>query len=235
MTCLDSHRLRFVKLAERLAPGRDRVEVIANGWFDVLAGLYSEPHRHYHSGRHIANLLGRLDALVPNSAPHLDRLLEAEVAIWFHDAVYEIGSKRNEETSALLARAFLFSLGATDDGPTNGNRAGALPEAVNEAILATKHTGGDLSGNAARVMVDLDMAGFADPWDDFEENNRRIRLEYAAASDDAYRAGRVAFLAQLLTRPIYRVLTELETPARANIERHMRDLMRGRLGSQRWR
>lgn len=213
---------RFEQFVIKLGTGRAD---LAPGWFGVLEALYSEPHRRYHSLRHIANLLERLDQLVPYSSRGLDRLLEAETAIWFHDAIYVVGSKTNEEASALLARAFLFSVGATDDGPTTGNRVGAFPDAVNEAIMATKHDGRQLNGNGARVMVDLDLAGLADPWEDFDENNQRIREEYAAVPEDVYRTHRAAFLANLLTRPIFHVLTQLEAPARANINRHLLDLL----------
>lgn len=210
---------RFVGLVRRLSGhGRDYV---ASGWFDVLRGLYSEPHRKYHGIAHIDNLLDRLDALRPFSAPHLDRLLEAEVAIWFHDAVYVVGSKVNEETSALLARSFMFSIGCTDTVGGLGGRPGSALDIVQDAIMATKHDGRELANNAARVMVDLDLAGFADPWDRFEENNARIREEYAAVPDEQYRWGRIAFLSNLLNRRIFHVLTDLEQPARENIHRHI--------------
>jgi predicted metal-dependent HD superfamily phosphohydrolase len=219
-------RDRFVALA-RVLSGDDGVDDVAAGWFVVLDGLYRQSHRHYHGMGHIDNLLTRLDGLRPCSAPFLDRLPEAECAVWFHDAVYAVGSKTNEETSALLARAFLFSIGATDTVGTAGGRPGSVLDTVNGAIMATKHDGKNVENNAARVMVDLDLAGFADPWDEFEENNRRIREEYAAVPEDAYRWGRIAFLASLLGRRIYSVLTELEAPARENIKRHARDLATG--------
>lgn len=220
-----NYRERFIRLVRELTdPASREHDAVASGWFDVLHGLYSQPHRHYHGFHHITNLLARLDALVPFAGPGLDRLLEAEVAIWFHDAVYVVGSKTNEEASALLARAFLFSIGATDNGPGAAGLVGNILDAVNEAIMATKHDGRDLKGNAARVMVDLDLAGFADSWDDFDENNRRIRREYAEVSDEAYCWGRTAFLAGLLSRRIYTVTTELESAARANIKRHIREL-----------
>jgi predicted metal-dependent HD superfamily phosphohydrolase len=217
-------RQRFIDLVCRLTGKPQRV-LIGGGWFEILFGLYNEPHRRYHDLGHITNLLARLDRLTPYSRPGLDRMLETEIAIWFHDAVYEVGSARNEESSALLARAFLFSLDAVDDGPTNGNKAGALLDAVNEAILATKHDGRQISGNGTRLMIDLDLAHFADPWATFDESNKRIREEYAAVNEDAYRYGRTAFLTQLMSRPIYHVLTELEEPARENLRKHVKELV----------
>lgn len=214
---------RFLDLALKLsAPGVEQplIEQRAGGWYEVLASLYYETHRAYHSMSHIANLLSRLDALTEGSRPGLDRLLETEVAIWFHDAVYLVGSPTNEEASALLARGYLFSIGANRLEPERPS----IIDKVQAAIMATKHGGGELDGNAARLMVDLDLAGFADPWDVFEDNNCRIRAEYAMYNDDQYCWGRTKFLAGLVSKPIFHILTEFEAPARANIARHVREL-----------
>ena len=88
---------RFDGFLARLGTGR---RDLGAAWRRLLFQLYSEPHRHYHSVRHIMNLLDRLDALRPFSEgtafrPGLDRLLETECAIWFHDAIYIIGSPHN--------------------------------------------------------------------------------------------------------------------------------------------
>lgn len=218
---VDKLRDRFVALVDRLAPKQPSSRTMAIGWFGVLAGLYMEPHRNYHGLRHIEYLLGRLDQLDPK-APGMDRLLEAEVAIWFHDAIYVIGATDNEEASALLARAFLFSIQAQH---AERDRT-PFVDKVEAAIMATKHDGRAPDGNAARVMVDLDLSGFARQWEEFEEDNHRIRAEYAAVPWGVYRLGRMSFLAKLLLRPaIFHVLTELEVPARVNIERHIGDLV----------
>ena len=218
--------IKFDELVTKLAPGKTQRDGLSVSWSGMLWALYSEPHRHYHGVRHIANLLERLDALRPFSEgerfrPGMDRVLETEVAIWFHDAIYVVGDPRNEERSAAFCRSFLVSIEALELDTAN------FPGNVNEAILATKHDGTGSAHNAARLMVDLDLAGFADPWDDFEENNRRIAAEYAAVPPEAYRWGRIKFLAGLLgPRPLYSILTELEAPARANIERHIAELAR---------
>src|SRR5512138_1006779 len=99
-------RARFLGMAAKLETRSVSAHAVASGYFDVLDALYAEPHRKYHGMHHIENLLQRLDMLTPFSRPGFDRFLEAEVAIWFHDAVYDIRSKQNEETSALLARGF---------------------------------------------------------------------------------------------------------------------------------
>lgn len=153
--------------------------------------------------------------------------LVVETAIYFHDAVYNVASPPgwNEKCSAELARSFLYSLGY-HTYPSGYE----FIQKVEGAILATVHDGAPTSSPSTKLMLDLDLAGFADAWELFEVNNKAIRQEYASVSDQAYKWGRLKFLAGLAARPaIFYVLTELESPARRNIERHMGDLLADRL------
>ena len=151
-----------------------------------------------------------------------------EVAIWFHDAVYKVGvsSGYNERASQQMTSVFLTSLSINEDV------ANRVTQPVLSAIDATMHDDRDLGGSftrepqiASMLMVDLDLAGFADPWETFQENNARIRQEYSRYSDDEYRWGRVKFLTDLMGKRIYHLLAELEAPAKANIKRHVAELL----------
>src|ERR1051325_7755552 len=67
--------------------------------FDELAARYNEPHRAYHTLAHIADCLDQFEA-----AKHLaEEPLAVELAIWFHDAVYDSRASANEERSVDLA------------------------------------------------------------------------------------------------------------------------------------
>src|SRR5262245_66185655 len=56
-----------------------------NAWFEALAERYAEPHRYYHTSRHIAECLAEVDHV-----RHLARdPVAVELALWFHDAIYE--------------------------------------------------------------------------------------------------------------------------------------------------
>jgi predicted metal-dependent HD superfamily phosphohydrolase len=214
----------FYNLVESISPAKGGR--LVHGWFEVLLGLYAEPHRKYHTIHHITSLLKRINALEPFSygdsyRPGLDRFKETELAIWFHDAIYKIGAKDNEEESGRLCRSFLYSIGAENiDGGGFGKR-------VIEAIGATKHDGKPLYGNAARLMVDLDLAHFADHWNQFEATNKLVRKEYKDVPEDTYRWGRIGILSKMLTRPIYHILKNLEEPARRNLSQHIKDLVEG--------
>src|SRR6185369_8345285 len=71
------------------------------GLFDALVAAYREPHRHYHTVQHLAECLAQLE-------PALDlaeQAGEVELALWFHDAVYELTRRDNEARSAEWAAA----------------------------------------------------------------------------------------------------------------------------------
>ena len=83
----------------------------ANGkpdpWYETLTHRYSEPHRHYHTRRHIADCLAEFDVVRFNAS----RPEAVEFALWFHDAVYNPKATDNEEQSAALAKVFLEAAG----------------------------------------------------------------------------------------------------------------------------
>ena len=76
--------------------------------FRQIEVLYGEAHRHYHDQTHIVHCLRQFDlagAIIPNPDA-------VEMALWFHDAIYEVPdgpSPDNERRSAelfLIAAAF---------------------------------------------------------------------------------------------------------------------------------
>src|SRR5436190_16079278 len=98
----------------------------AESVFNDLYARYTGPDRHYHDISHIAASLIELDGV-----RHLAGDPAAiEVAIWFHDCIYDGRRLDNEERSAAVARESLEQMGASDE----------LIEAVCQLILATKHT-----------------------------------------------------------------------------------------------
>jgi predicted metal-dependent HD superfamily phosphohydrolase len=204
ITTSTSETERFVALWHRCVdspPAPNGAAVYAE-----LCDHYEQPHRRYHNLEHIRDCLSRVDEI----AELLCDRDAVEFALWFHDAVYEIGAATNEWKSAelFLARAE----GAT---PLFRRRVCGL-------ILATRHAGRVL-GNDRRYVVDIDLCGFGAPWGEFVENGRRLREESAAISDAQYASGQVRFLRRLQDRT--RLYTtdyfhdRFEAKARANIAR----------------
>lgn len=67
-----------------------------DGAIDALLAEYEAAHRHYHNLNHVLDCLELLDR-----HRHLaKRPAEVELAIWFHDAVYDTRRDDNEAASA---------------------------------------------------------------------------------------------------------------------------------------
>ncbi|MHC4378257.1 MAG: HD domain-containing protein, partial [Planctomycetota bacterium] len=96
---------RLAQILERLGAAP------APGLFVTLAELYGAPDRHYHSGTHVAECLRALDA----HRELAERPDEVELAIWFHDAIYDSRRGDNAEASARLAGERLEPLGVPGD------------------------------------------------------------------------------------------------------------------------
>jgi predicted metal-dependent HD superfamily phosphohydrolase len=168
--------------------------------------------RHSHSAAHVADCLGHVAALHDVA----ERPAEIEVAIWFHDAVYDTHRADNEERSAAWARRILAGAGAD----------AAVSERIERLILATKtHEPHDRD---AELFIDIDLSILGAPPDMFACYDADIRREYHWVPVDTYRAGRARILQQFLDRPvIFRTLHfhhHLEPQARTNLKRAIRAL-----------
>ena len=177
-------------------------------YFTELETRYSEPHRAYHNLAHVADCLEEFEPV-----KHLARdPLAVEMAIWYHDAVYDPRAKDNEERSAKLATRV-------------GNKI-SLPSPLNQRvknlILATKKHDASLDPDAA-VLVDVDLSILGRGPRRFDEYENQIRQEYGWVSDEAFAAGRKAVLDSFLTRPvIYSTeifMNKYEQQARENLKR----------------
>ncbi|HVU02917.1 MAG TPA: hypothetical protein VHE30_14255 [Polyangiaceae bacterium] len=181
--------------------------------FRELTARYGEPHRHYHTLAHIDACLAWLDWFSGSA----ERSEEVELALWFHDAVYDLLSSVNEARSAALARERLAALGVRSDAI---GRVAAHIEATATHFAAP--------GDSA-LLVDLDLTILAARANDFDSFERKIRSEYAHVSEATYRAARRRVLEGFLSRvEIYKVAplrAELESAARANLERRIGELL----------
>ncbi len=199
---------RWARLWENLGAEGDPEPV-----YRLLADRYSERHRAYHTLNHVSQCLDEFDA-----ARHLaEQPNQVEMALWFHDAIYDPQAKDNEQRSAELSRRVAKEAG--------------LPEAfgreVTDLILATQHHEAS-KGTDARLLVDIDLSILGRPKDAFDEYETNIRREYHFVPRDRYRSARSAILRSFLDRPaIYSTdifQQRYESQARANLKRSLSDL-----------
>ncbi|MFO1298633.1 MAG: N-methyl-D-aspartate receptor NMDAR2C subunit [Rubrivivax sp.] len=174
----------------------------------ALVRRYAEPHRAYHTLQHLDECLAAFEP-VRHLAEHA---AEVEMALWFHDAVYDLQRHDNEEASAEWARSALLAAGAS---PQAGARVAAL-------VLATKHQAPPRGADETMLIdIDLGILGASEPR--FAEYERQIRAEYASVPEAQFRERRRRILRAFLERPrIYGTAhfhELLEARARRNLER----------------
>jgi predicted metal-dependent HD superfamily phosphohydrolase len=184
-----------------------------DGLFGVLIDRYSEPHRKYHTLQHLDECFARLD----EARGFTERIHEVELALWFHDAVYEVRRQDNEDQSASWAHVAAERAGLPD----------AVAERVRSLILATKHNAEPTSRDAA-LLVDVDLAILGAASGRFDEYERQVREEYSWVPGFLFRRKRREILEGFLARPhVYHTdhfLTCYEAPARANLVRSIERL-----------
>lgn len=154
--------------------------------FDALRAAYDEPHRAYHTGAHVAACLGLLDD--PAVRALAARPDEVEMALWFHDAVYDTRAFDNEERSAALAEEHLVRAGV----------AGEVALRVASHVRATKdHVA---TSPDAQLVLDIDLSILGEDPAVFARFEQDIRREYAWVDEAAYVAGRAAVLRRFAER-----------------------------------
>jgi predicted metal-dependent HD superfamily phosphohydrolase len=173
---------------------------------DAVLARYAEPHRRYHTLQHLGECLAWFERV--RQAP--DRPAEVEMALWFHDAIYDLGSPTNEARSADWAHAALRDAGVAAEPALR----------VRALILATQHSALP-HGRDEQVLVDIDLSILGAPAPRFAEYEQQIREEYAHVPDLLFRLKRRDVLEGFLARPeIYATPVlhhELEAQARANL------------------
>jgi predicted metal-dependent HD superfamily phosphohydrolase len=199
---------RFPALWARCLAGEPAV---AETVFVRLIELYGEPHRHYHTLNHIQHCLSQFDQAAALMA---DRDA-VEMALWFHDAIYQPGSMDNEWRSAELFREW-----------SEGLAAPAFQQRVHDLVLATTHR--ESQQGDAGFTVDIDLSGFGMPWEECERDGFLIRAEFPAMTDDEYYPGHLRFLRSLQNRNTF-FFTEFfqqryESAAQANLARIIAEL-----------
>jgi len=173
---------RFRGLLQRLGASGSVDELLA-----ALDRAWGESHRAYHTGEHLMACLALLDEF----REYANEPDEVEIALWFHDAIYDTTATDNEERSAAWAETALRSFGV----------ASARIERIAAMIRATRDHVVPPSVPDAALLIDIDLSILGSSPDEFDRYDRAIRQEYAWVDEDMWRAGRAAVLRRFLDRP----------------------------------
>jgi len=186
---------------------------------DVATGLlvrWREPHRRHHGERHLREVLYAIALLAEEG----DDTEAAELAAWFHDAVYA-GQPDDEERSAALARA---ELGAAELDPR-------LVDEVERLVLLTRTHDPAPDDRSGALLCDADLSVLGADATRYADYVAAVRAEYAHVDDAGWRTGRADVLRRLLAfDPLFRTQAgraRWESAARANLTAELDALSAG--------
>jgi predicted metal-dependent HD superfamily phosphohydrolase len=158
---------------------------VAAAGSDLLA-RWREPHRRYHSTRHLAEMFWALADLTDAGELSDREAGLARVAAWLHDAAYDPAAPPgvNETASAALAEQLLGQLQLDE----------ASIRTVVELVRMTAEHAVSRDSRLDRAFHDADLWILSAPAERFDEYCRQVREEYASVPDERYAAARSAIL-----------------------------------------
>lgn len=203
----------------------------------------------YHNKNHVADLLCRAnellkgdrfafinkDEIILKEIKHkllndkvLNMPLSLFIAIVFHDIVYDVSFKENEENSA----SKMYSYVCENMKTIMYERQYEIDLAY-EMILSTKEHSIPKRLNISEyekllfsLMLDVDMFTFAKDYKEFKRESKLIEKEYRLIySEFEFNFGRKKFLKSMLDRKIYllKELSQFENQAKNNIKRFIEE------------
>ena len=183
-----------------------------------LITRYCEPHRRYHTTKHLLDVLTMIDQLADDHD-----LFLVQLAAWYHDAVYAIpaGQVSNEEASARLALRELSLVGLEQE---DLNQIARLVRLTETHLPGPRDPEGEL-------LCDADLSILASDPAQYAAYAAAVRAEYAQVPEEQFLAGRLAVLSELVDREIFRTSKgrPLSDAARANLAAEI-DAISERLG-----
>ncbi len=178
----------------------DKAESNAAQGHEVFANLcthYGEPKRRYPTLQHLLECLKHFE----QSAGLARHPAEVEIALWFHDAIYELERHDNELASANWAKDELLKAAVDIQ----------VVERVVMLILATRHSASPAAGDEA-LLVDIDLSILGASTERFREYEQQIRQEYGFVPEPVFVEKRTQILRSFLERPrIYSTAHFFET------------------------
>ena len=156
--------------------------------FHLLFNAYTESQRYYHTIQHIVECLD----LFHQIKEQLNDTIAIELAIWFHDVIYDPKAIDNEEQSAELMQKSCSNLLASDQ-----------IQKVYDWIIATKKHQA-LTDQDLNYLLDIDLAILGNSTARFAEYEQQIQQEYTWVESDLYKLKRAEVLQYFYQmQPIY--------------------------------
>ncbi len=194
---------QFVELALKYSSNSNLIQQL----WQELTGYYEGKDRHYHNLAHIQSLL-------QHTFEHRSLIDDFDgfcFAVFYHDSIYNVKKKDNEEKSAQLAHECLLKLNCNEK--TIARCTQLISASKNHALSEDEDT---------RLFLDFDLSMLGACRKKYEAYTQQIRREYSFYPDLLYKPGRKKVIKHFLSKPgIYQTKTikeKLEKQAQMNLE-----------------
>ncbi len=180
-------------------------------WKEIVK-YYSKRNRHYHTLRHISDMIQKYYFTYEENLKNPDEVL---FAIFYHDIIYKTTRSDNELQSAVFMDARLKDTELSEKQLSF----------IFECIQSTKKH--ELSDNQdINYLLDMDMAILGQPWSEYNKYINSVRKEYRIYPSFMYNKGRKEVLRKFLSQErIFNTnnfFKSYEKSARENIERELK-------------
>ncbi|KAL4477675.1 hypothetical protein ABPG74_002825 [Tetrahymena malaccensis] len=202
----------------------DSHKEVLNKWFDQIRLKYSESFRYYHTLSHIFCMLQLSEQINFNHSANV------QLAIWFHDVIYNPKSNDNEKRSAQFY--ILFDKELKQNGIKVGNS-----EIVEAYILQTeKHLSDQIPEQILKdegfkqdleLFLDLDLCILGQSSDVYDKYSQDIIREYSHYSNEQIKNGRTNVLEKFLNQNLFKTdqcQQKYAEQAKINIKREIQNL-----------
>lgn len=187
--------------------------LISDSWAEIVSA-YQSPERYYHDLNHISDML----SLWEQHRSHLQYPELLALCIWFHDIIYRVDQKDNEQQSAERACHYL----------EQSELSSTAISQVYQSILATQQHQLTFDYPDLAYLLDFDLAVLGRNWEPYLEYAKQIRKEYSMYPEELYRPGRRKVLEHFLARENLYFTTfaqeEWESQARSNLKMELSSL-----------
>jgi predicted metal-dependent HD superfamily phosphohydrolase len=183
---------------------------LINELWDEVEKNYSGKKRHYHTLKHLENLLITLTE-VKSEIQNWESIL---FTLFYHDIIYTALKSDNEENSALLAEKRMQQLSVSND----------IIERCKNQILATKSHSKSTDSDT-NYFTDADLSVLGQPWEIYSLYYKNVRKEYAIYPDFIYNTGRKKVIQHFLSmNSIYKTdyfYNQFEKVAKENLMKEL--------------
>ncbi|CAM1356539.1 HD domain-containing protein [Tenacibaculum halocynthiae] len=199
---------RFKNLVSAYTSNKDLID----SFWNTLENNYTEKHRVYHNFSHLEELFTYFDT-------YKVELKNADIvsfSIFYHDIIYNIWKKDNEEKSALVSLDQLSKINLSSD----------FLENIHQQIIATKTH--DAIDNDTKWMIDFDLAILGTSSEVYSNYSKLIRNEYKLVPNLLYKKGRKKILQHFIDKPFIYATNEFrrlyENQAKLNLTNELNAL-----------